>query len=499
MDTDAARDRLAADKQRVEGLIREMRNEIDGETESEQAEPDYGQHPADSGSETFEREKDISILDGLETELAEIEAAIERIDAGTYGIDEVTGAPDRPRASRRRSRGAYERRRGRDPRADPLAGARARAAFSSPGAAHYDPLAIREEEHAMGFAIEKVGHWTEGPEFKVEADRTKAYAAATNDPIAAHQSGELAPPVFAVVPIWDTMAGAMAEVTPPEVLMFVVHGEQDMRFHEPIRPGMVLRSKAAVIGIHVKPNGTTVVVKVETTDENGTLVVEQYMTSFFRGVSEGESAGEEAPGHKLTAETKAADPVGSVTQHLDDDQTYRYADASGDRMPIHLDAEVAVSVGLPGHHHPRPVHDGVHVVGRDPRGVRRRPDPAQAPCRALLAAGPARAGHHDHVLERRPHAQRSGLRIRDPQRRWRSRDQGRPRGGRGLAGCPFGSGCSPARGKRPVRRRPTGKRHRSVSCSTRREPRTALSSRRYLPHPASGSTAKNPPSATPPR
>ena len=257
MDTDAARDRLAADKQRVEGLIREMRNEIDGETESEQAEPDYGQHPADSASETFEREKDISILDGLETELAEIEAAIERIDAGTYGIDETTGDPIDPERLEAIPEARHERRGGRGPRAS--------AALVLPRIAHYDPLAIREEEHAMGFAIEKVGHWTEGPEFKVEADRTKAYAAATNDPIAAHRSGELAPPVFAVVPIWDTMAGAMAGVTPPEVLMFVVHGEQDMRFHEPIRPGMVLRSKAAVIGIHVKPNGTTVVVKVETT------------------------------------------------------------------------------------------------------------------------------------------------------------------------------------------------------------------------------------------
>ena len=38
----------------------------------------------------------------------------------------------------------------------------------------------------MGFALEKLGQWTEGPEFKVEADRTKAYAEATNDPIPAH-------------------------------------------------------------------------------------------------------------------------------------------------------------------------------------------------------------------------------------------------------------------------------------------------------------------------
>src|SRR2546427_415173 len=34
--------------------------------------------------------------------------------------------------------------------------------------------------------------------------------------------------------------------------------------------------------------------------------------------------------------------------HVDDDQTYRYRDASGDTMPIHVDNDVAKSVGLPG-------------------------------------------------------------------------------------------------------------------------------------------------------
>ena len=200
----------------------------------------------------------------------------------------------------------------------------------------------------MGFAVEKLGQWTEGPEFKVDAERTIAYAAATNDPIPAHQRGELAPPVFAVVPIWDTIAGAMAGVTPPEVLLLVVHGEQDMRLHKPITPGMVLSSTAAPVGIHVKPNGTTVVVKVESRDQSGDLVAEQYMTSFFRGVSDGEGGGDEAPKHKLEGATKASEPVGSITQQIDADQTYRYAAASGDNMPIHLDDEIAKSVGLPG-------------------------------------------------------------------------------------------------------------------------------------------------------
>jgi acyl dehydratase len=37
-----------------------------------------------------------------------------------------------------------------------------------------------------------------------------------------------------------------------------------------------------------------------------------------------------------------------VTQTIDRDQTYRYAEASGDRNPIHVDEAVAKMAGLPG-------------------------------------------------------------------------------------------------------------------------------------------------------
>jgi len=96
MDPDEARQRLEAERTRVSGLIRELHTDLDDEVDSDESEPNYDQHPADSGSDTFEREKDLSILESLEAELAEIEAAIERIDQGTYGIDEVTGAPIDP-------------------------------------------------------------------------------------------------------------------------------------------------------------------------------------------------------------------------------------------------------------------------------------------------------------------------------------------------------------------------------------------------------------------
>jgi RNA polymerase-binding transcription factor DksA len=51
------------------------------------------QHQADLGTETFEREKDISILEQLEAELADVEHALKRLDDGTYGTCEIDGKP----------------------------------------------------------------------------------------------------------------------------------------------------------------------------------------------------------------------------------------------------------------------------------------------------------------------------------------------------------------------------------------------------------------------
>jgi RNA polymerase-binding transcription factor DksA len=97
IDPELARERIAEEQTRVEGLIAGLRDEL-GTSENEDVSElsDYDQHPADMGTETFEREKDLSILEQLEAELAELQAALERIDAGTYGIDEVTGAPIDP-------------------------------------------------------------------------------------------------------------------------------------------------------------------------------------------------------------------------------------------------------------------------------------------------------------------------------------------------------------------------------------------------------------------
>jgi RNA polymerase-binding transcription factor DksA len=93
-DAEAARRRLVAEQDRVSGLIESLSSEgLDEEAADQVGDVSHITDPADQGSETFERAKDGAILEQLENDLAEIEAALQRLDEGTYGIDEVTGDP----------------------------------------------------------------------------------------------------------------------------------------------------------------------------------------------------------------------------------------------------------------------------------------------------------------------------------------------------------------------------------------------------------------------
>ena len=199
------------------------------------------------------------------------------------------------------------------------------------------------------FNTGKIGVWGDPDEFVVERDRIMAYAAATNDPLPAHASGDVAPPVFAIVPAFGAMAAASVDVIPGDLIMRGVHGEQDFHFHRPIEPGMTLETRAMPVGVHSRSSGVTVPIKGETRDkDSGDLIVEQYMMSFIRGAEAAESVGEAPPEHGFDESLREREPDAEVEQTFDEDQTFRYSEAAGDPMPIHLDDEVAKAMGLPG-------------------------------------------------------------------------------------------------------------------------------------------------------
>src|SRR5438034_8223708 len=96
MDADEARRRLDAERAR----LNEVKDDFDVDQLTEESEDEnlselsaVDQHQADMGTETFEREKDLSILEQIEAELADVEHALKRLDDGTYGTCEVDGKP----------------------------------------------------------------------------------------------------------------------------------------------------------------------------------------------------------------------------------------------------------------------------------------------------------------------------------------------------------------------------------------------------------------------
>ena len=96
MDLEHSRRRLAEEHDRLDQLVdgfRAAHLTDESENQSLIELSDQPQHQADLGTETFNREADLSLLEQVEAELADVEHALRRIDAGTYGTCEACGKP----------------------------------------------------------------------------------------------------------------------------------------------------------------------------------------------------------------------------------------------------------------------------------------------------------------------------------------------------------------------------------------------------------------------
>jgi DnaK suppressor protein len=99
IDMDHFRERLQSERQRVQGAIDYLHKENPGSLEDETGELVSGSadnHPADTATETVNREIDYTLEENSANVLAEIDAALERLDAGKYGTCETCGKPIEP-------------------------------------------------------------------------------------------------------------------------------------------------------------------------------------------------------------------------------------------------------------------------------------------------------------------------------------------------------------------------------------------------------------------
>jgi RNA polymerase-binding transcription factor len=83
--------------ERERGRLRGLRDNLTEATEDVEPQPSgdlgAGGHIADAGSELFERSRDLSIVEDLDAQLADIEHAMARLTNGSYGTCEACGAP----------------------------------------------------------------------------------------------------------------------------------------------------------------------------------------------------------------------------------------------------------------------------------------------------------------------------------------------------------------------------------------------------------------------
>ncbi len=88
------RQRLEEERAREREMLGRVQAELEGDSEQETISElsVYDNHPADIGTETFERSKDVGLRDRGQVQLAKIDHSLARIAEGTYGTCEHCGA-----------------------------------------------------------------------------------------------------------------------------------------------------------------------------------------------------------------------------------------------------------------------------------------------------------------------------------------------------------------------------------------------------------------------
>jgi acyl dehydratase len=197
-----------------------------------------------------------------------------------------------------------------------------------------------------------------------DPDEIVAFAHAINDPNQLYLDGEATPPTYAVVPVFPAFMGATP--IPPQALegsIGGVHGTHDLYVHKPIKPGTHLHTTSDRIAVATSKAGMNITVKLVSRDDDGDVTVEQYWSALMRGPVTGGDHGDQLADHAFP-ESARDNLIGTVSLPTTQDQTFRYAGASGDRSAMHINDEVAKSYGFP-----RKINQGLVTLGVVTRGL----------------------------------------------------------------------------------------------------------------------------------
>lgn len=207
---------------------------------------------------------------------------------------------------------------------------------------------------SRGLNESQVGLEVAGPLFVVHQGEALAYALATDDgnPAYFEKSGALVSPLFASRILKDVLEMLILDPRLGMNLLKMVHAEQSLQFHEPLRAGMELLPTARIEAIRSVSSGQLADFSVALR-EGDKVIVDGMATMFVRKATPKGKGKGSAP-----KDPEVVPPWEELTTFaLAPDQPRRYALASQDYNPIHTRKWVAKLAGFP-----QPVAHGLCVM-----------------------------------------------------------------------------------------------------------------------------------------
>ena len=189
-----------------------------------------------------------------------------------------------------------------------------------------------------------IGKWYKGSSEHVKPEKIKDYASATNEKNPKYfgtiEEELFVPPIFPVTLNSELVQTVAMDDNLHMDLLRMVHGEHEIKYLRPLKPWDLVYTTAEIIGIDTVSSGEIMSIKVYGKVE-GLTVYEMVAKLFVRSGSRSKDKSTKEP-----EPLPSGKPVFSESMKVAPDQSIRYAKASGDNNPIHLDESVAKAAGL---------------------------------------------------------------------------------------------------------------------------------------------------------